>query len=313
VLPVDGEPIAGGGVQVEGGRIVAVGPAGSLDGDVERFPGAAIVPGFVNAHSHLEYAGYAGFGDGLRFGPWLELHIERKRRLDWDATVAISRLGAAECLTSGITTVADASFTGAAATAADELGLRAIVHLEVFGDGPGELDTRFEPNRERVAAAFSDRVRLGVSPHAPYSCSADLYRACLALGLPVATHVAESHAERAWMVGGTGAFEAYRALIPPSPGETGIRLLAREGLLGPAVTAAHCVVVDPDEIELLARHDVAVVHCPRSNAFLGCGIAPLAELRAAGLRIGLGTDSPASTPSFDIFDELRTAIAQARE
>jgi 5-methylthioadenosine/S-adenosylhomocysteine deaminase len=186
------------------------------------------------------------------------------------------------------------------------------VYLEVFGEGPGELVTRFEPNRERVAAAFSDRVRLGVSPHAPYSCSADLYRACLALGLPLATHVAESHAERAWMVDGSGAFEAHCALFPPSPGETGIRLLAREGLLGPAVTAAHCVVVDPDEIELLAQYDVGVVHCPRSNALLGCGIAPLAELRAAGIRIGLGTDSPASTPSFDIFDELRMAIALAR-
>jgi 5-methylthioadenosine/S-adenosylhomocysteine deaminase len=312
VLPVDGEPIPRGGVQVDGTRIAAVGPAGSLEGEVEHFPGAAIVPGFVNAHSHLEYAVYAGFGDGLPFGPWLELHIGRKQRLDWDAMVAIARLGAAECLASGITTVADASFTGAAAPAADELGLRAIVHLEVFGDGPGELASRFEPNRERVSAAFSDRVALGVSPHAPYSCSAELYRASLALGLPVATHLAETEAEREWMLDGTGPLAGYRALFPPSPGETGIRVLAREGLLGPSITAAHCAVVDPEEIELLAGSDVAVVHCPRSNALLGCGIAPIAELRAAGVRVGLGTDSPASTPSFDMFDELRTAIALAR-
>lgn len=312
VLPVDGEPIAGGGVQVDGTRIAAVGPADSLEGDVERFPGAAIVPGFVNAHSHLEYAVYAGFGDGLPFGPWLELHIGRKRRLDWDGIVAIARLGAAECLASGITTVADASFAGATAQAADELGLRAIVHLEVFGDGPGELATRFEPNRARVAAAFSERVALGVSPHAPYSCSVELYRECLALGLPVATHLAETEAERKWLLDGTGPLASYRALFPPSPGETGIRVLASEGLLGPSLTAAHCVVVDPEEIELLARTDVGVVHCPRSNALLGCGIAPVAELRAAGVRVGLGTDSPASAPSFDMFDELRMALALAR-
>jgi 5-methylthioadenosine/S-adenosylhomocysteine deaminase len=286
VLPVDGEPIADGGVQVDGARIVAVGRTGSLEGDVERFPGSAIVPGFVNAHSHLEYAVYAGFGDGLPFGPWLDLHIGRKRRLDWDATVAVARLGAAECLASGITTVADASFTGATAIAADELGLRAIVQLEVFGDGPGELATRFEPNRSRVATAFSDRVTLGVSPHAPYSCSPELYRECLALGLPVATHLAESAAEREWMLEGTGALAAYRELFPASPGETGIGLLA--------------------------ENDVAVVHCPRSNALLGCGIAPIAELRDAGVRVGLGTDSPASTPSFDAFDELRAAIGLAR-
>jgi 5-methylthioadenosine/S-adenosylhomocysteine deaminase len=312
VLPVDGEPIARGGVQVDGSRIVAVGPADSLEGEVERYPGAAIVPGFVNAHSHLEYAVYAGFGDGLPFGPWLDLHIRRKRRLDWDSTVAIARLGAAECLASGITTVADASFTGAAAQAADELGLRALVHLEVFGDGAGDLATRFEPNRERVSAVLSDRVRLGVSPHAPYSCSVELYRQCLSLGLPVATHVAETEAEREWMVGGAGPLAEHQSLFPPSPGETGVRMLASNGLLSPAVTAAHCVHVDAEEIELLARNDVGVVHCPRSNALLGCGIAPIAELRAAGVRVGLGTDSPASTPSFDMFDELRTAIALAR-
>ena len=70
--------------------------------------------------------------------------------------------------------------------------------------------------------------------------------------------------------------------------------------------------VASDEIELLAEHDVAVVHCPRSNAILGCGVAPLAELRAAGLRVGLGTDSPASAPSFDMFDEMRAAVYSAR-
>src|SRR5439155_6605938 len=94
-------------------------------------------------------------------------------------------------------------------------------------------------------------------------------------------------------------------------------LLAERALLGPSFVAAHCVWVDAEDIELLARHDVAVAHCPRSNALLGCGIAPLAELRAAGLRVGIGTDSPASAPSFDMFEELRTAIylalARARQ
>jgi 5-methylthioadenosine/S-adenosylhomocysteine deaminase len=89
-------------------------------------------------------------------------------------------------------------------------------------------------------------------------------------------------------------------------------MLAAEGLLGPTITAAHCVTVDEEEIALLAEHDVAVAHCPRSNAYLGCGIAPLADLRAAGLRVGLGTDSPASAPSFDMFDELRAAVFAAR-
>jgi cytosine/adenosine deaminase-related metal-dependent hydrolase len=100
-------------------------------------------------------------------------------------------------------------------------------------------------------------------------------------------------------------------LVPP-PGTTGIRLLAEAGLLDSNVVAAHCVEVDEEEIALLAEHDVAVAHCPRSNGILGCGVAPLTALREAGLRVCIATDSPASTPSFDMFDEMRAAIVGAR-
>jgi cytosine/adenosine deaminase-related metal-dependent hydrolase len=311
VLPIEGPAIQDGAVAIEDGRVAAVGPAAEL-GAGSRYEDAVIVPGFVNAHSHLEYAVYAGFGDGLSFGPWIVLHTERKARLDWDATLAIARLGAAQCLASGVTTVGDASFSGAAAQACVDVGLRGIVYLEVFGRGTDELASRFEVNRDRVAEALGGDVRLGISPHAPYTCSVELYAACLDLGLPVATHLAESQAEQEWLASGTGAWEPFADILPDPPGQTGIRLLAEHGLLNGQVAAAHCVLADAEEIELLAEHGVAVVHCPRSNALLGCGIAPLAELRAAGLRIGLGTDSPASAPSFDMFDELRAAVMAAR-
>jgi len=312
VVPVEGEPVGGGGVAVEDGRVVAVGPAEELEGERQRFPDAVIVPGFVNAHAHLEYAVYAGFGDGFSFPPWIALHVTRKRRLTDGDAVAIARLGAAECLRTGITTLADASFTGAAAPACAELGLRAIVHLEVFGDDPGAALERFAALRETIAGDLSDRVRLGVSPHAPYSTSAEVYEACAALGLPLATHLAESEAEGEWLLYGTGAMAKAEG-IPIEPArETGVRLLAGRRVLGPDVLAAHCVHVDDEEIALLAEHDVAVAHCPRSNAILGCGAAPVAELLAAGVRVGLGTDSPASTPSFDLFEEMRTAVYTAR-
>jgi 5-methylthioadenosine/S-adenosylhomocysteine deaminase len=89
-------------------------------------------------------------------------------------------------------------------------------------------------------------------------------------------------------------------------------MLADAGLLGPGVVASHCVHVDDEEISLLAEHRVGVAHCPRSNGYLGCGIAPLEELLAAGIAVGIATDSPASTPSFDLFEEQRTAIVTAR-
>ena len=311
VLPVDGPPIEEGAVAIEEGRIVALG-AGDELGEGERFRDAAIVPGFVNAHTHLEYAVYAGFGDGLPFEEWLLTHIERKARLVDADPVAIARLGAAECLRSGATTVADASFTGAAALACHELGLRSLVHLEVFGSDAQALAEQFERKRAQIEHVLSDRVRLGVSPHAPYTVSAELYRACLELDLPVATHLAESEAEQEWLETGEGAWERHPALLPEAPGRTAVRHLAAHGILSPRIVAAHCVKVDGEEIELLAKHDVAVAHCPRSNALLGCGIAPLAELRAAGVRVALGTDSPASTPSFDLFEEMRAAIFAAR-
>ncbi len=128
----------------------------------------------------------------------------------------------------------------------------------------------------------------------------------------MATHFAESVAEREFLVHGAGDWSAFAHMLVPPPGVTGIRMLADAGLLETRLMAAHCVHVDDDEIELLARHGVGVAHCPRSNGFLGCGVAPLAELRAAGVAVGIATDSPASTPSFDLFEELRTAIVAAR-
>jgi 5-methylthioadenosine/S-adenosylhomocysteine deaminase len=311
VVPVEGGPIADGAVAVaDDGTIAAVGPVSEL-GEGERFEGCAIVPGFVDCHTHLEYAVYAGFGDGLPFSSWIGMHVTRKGLLDLDDMRAIAVDGARECLRSGITTVGDSSFAGPAAEAAAETGLRATVYLEVFGRDPSALG-RFEELRERVEPVISDLVRLGISPHAPYTCTLELYEACAGLGLPVATHLAESVSERLYLLDGSGDWASFAELLVPPPGTTGIRLLADAGLLGPATMAAHCVDVDAEEIALLAASGAGVAHCPRSNGFLGCGVAPLEELLAAGIPVGIATDSPASTPSFDLFEELRTAIVVAR-
>jgi cytosine/adenosine deaminase-related metal-dependent hydrolase len=307
VLPVDGPPISGGHVEWADGAITDVGE-GRCD---DHRDGAVILPGLVNAHSHLEYAVYAGFGDGEPFGGWLATHILRKRALDQEAMVGIARRGAADSLAAGITTTADYSYSGVAVTAAEELGLRAVVYLEVFASDPAVAERQFAETQSRVEE--SELVRIGISPHAPYTCSVDVYRWALSLGIPVGTHLAESENEQLWLEHGTGPMAVNAAVLVPPTGKRAVATLA--DVLSPELLCAHCVEVTADEIALLAEHDVPVVHCPRSNAMLGCGIAPLADLRAAGMRVGLGTDSPASTPSIDPWEELRTAVyvSRARE
>jgi cytosine/adenosine deaminase-related metal-dependent hydrolase len=311
VIPVEGPPIAAGAVAIgEDGLIAAVGATADL-GEGERFEGCVIAPGFVNAHTHLEYAVYAGFGDGLPFVPWIGLHIRRKQALSLDDMREIALVGAWESLRSGVTTVGDCSFIGATAEAASATGLRATVYLEVFGRDTSALD-RFHEHHERIAPILSDRVHLGISPHAPYTCTLEVYEAAAALGLPLQTHFAESSAERDWLVDGAGDWTPLADLLVPPPGATGVRLLAEHGLLSAGLSAAHCVHVDEEEISLLASYGVGVAHCPRSNGWLGCGVAPVAELSAAGVEVSIATDSPASTPSLDLFEEMRTAIVAAR-
>ncbi len=304
VLPVDGPPVAAGCVRYEDGVIVEVGR-----GSGERhFEDAVILPGFVNTHSHLEYAVYAGFADGEPFAPWLATHMKRKRALDRDDMEAIAVRGAADSIASGITTTADYSFSGAAAPAAAAVGIRAIVYLEVFAVDPADAERQFAATRAGVEE--TPLVRIGVSPHAPYTCSVDVYRWCLSLGVPVGTHLAESAAEHEWLEHGTGPLASLGPVLVPATGRRSVAEL--EPVLGPDLLCAHCVDVTPEEIALLAARDVPVAHCPRSNALLGCGVAPLTDLQEAGVRVGLGTDSPASVPSFDVFEEMRSAIYLAR-
>jgi 5-methylthioadenosine/S-adenosylhomocysteine deaminase len=283
---MDGPPIADACVEVDDGRIAAVGPA-TGDED-ERFPNAVILPGLVNAHTHLEYTAMAGFGDGLPFTPWIADHIRRKDTQAVDDLLDQARAGAAACLAGGVTTVADCCYAGTVAQAAGEAGLRAIVYLEGFSIWDG-LEGRIEAALD--ALPVSELVTAGVSPHAPFTVTHDDYAMLIGLarrrGLPVATHLLESTREREHL-------NAFR------------------DVLGPDTVAIHAVLANEADIALLAELDVPVAHCPRSNALLGCGIAPLTELLDAGVRVGLGTDSPSSAIDFDMWSEMRTAIMLQR-
>jgi cytosine/adenosine deaminase-related metal-dependent hydrolase len=285
VVPVAGQPIAGGCVRVEDGRIAEV--VAGLEPD-EQFDGCVILPGLVNAHSHLEYSAMSGFGDGRPFDEWIADHIRRREGLGRDEYLAQARAGAAACLAGGVTAVADCCYAGTVADAAIEAGLRAIVYLEAFS----RHDPMGLPLEARLDALPSGPlVTAGVSPHAPYTVDLADYQRWIGLarerGLPVATHLLESHLE-----------EQPAAYF-------------RE-VLGPDTVVIHAVRATPDDIAVLAELDVPVAHCPRSNALLGCGAAPLRELLDARVRVGIGTDSPASALTLDMWDEMRAAVLLAR-
>jgi len=285
VLPVDGPPLRGGAVRIEDGAITEV--STSLTPD-ERFADAVILPGLVNAHTHLEYHSMSAMGDGLPFTPWIEQLILRKRGLGRADYLVQAAAAVHACLAGGVTTIADCSYADTVAEAAIEYGLRAIVYLEAFsdqGDPAGLMPSRLD------ALPVDALITPGISPHAPYTVTVEHYTALVELarerGIPVATHLLESERD-------TQPLE-----------ELG-------GVLGKDTVAVHLVRASAADIALLARLDAPVVHCPRSNALLGCGTAPLPEMLAAGLRVGLGTDSPASALAFDMWDEMRAAILLAR-
>lgn len=326
VLPIAAPPLRDGAVAYDDGEILAV---GARDEVLAAFPtaevddlGAMIVlPGLVNAHTHLEYATYAGFGDGLPFGPWLADHVARRPRLVPGDVEAAAALGAHLALSAGATTVGDATYSGATVAAVAAEGLRAVVHLEAFGGpdaDPAAVVAALGERLDAVAADLPACVTLAISPHSPYSVAPAVMAALVAeavqRGCRLMIHAAESTAELEAVTDGTGPIaDALSALTRiEGSGRHPIGLLDHAGALSPATTIVHGVLVGPEEIEVIARTGAALVHCPRSNALLGCGVAPVRAYLDAGVPVALGTDSPASALDFDLWAEMRAALLVAR-
>jgi 5-methylthioadenosine/S-adenosylhomocysteine deaminase len=328
VLPVTAPVQPDGGVAVgPDGRILAVGPAPRLaadlpDAEVVDLGRSIVMPGFVNCHSHLEYTSFRGILDDAEFGDWIISLVDVKASLTPEEYLISARLGALEAVSSGITTIADTSYGATTLAAAGAAGLRGRVYLEVFGVDDSRFDDtmadvllRLDGARRAAPATFD----VGLAPHAPYTVSSRLYQAVSALarerGLKVMSHVAESRDELTYIRSGSGKFAHdyrekmgwERMLVQPY-GVTPIKYLQQWNVLHDDFLAVHCVNVTRDDIHILRDKRVAVAHCPKSNAKLGCGVAPLADLLHEGVRVGLGTDSPASSNIMDMFDEMRTML-----
>ena len=323
VLPIATAPIRHGAVLVDAGRIAYVGAASAVTyepGSVRTVPlgNAALLPGLVNAHSHLELTALRGFLEGLDFRDWLRTLTLIRRELMTDAVLLdASRAGIREALRNGITCLADTTDSAAPLAAMREYGVRGIGYVEVFGPDPRQCAEAIGQLRARVHAARAhdtSRVRVGVSPHAPYTVSSALFRETAefarADALPLAVHIAESPAEQLFVRDGTGPFAdrlRARGIDVAPQARSPIALLDEAGVLAARPLLIHVIQADDQDFARIADAGASIVHCPISNAKLGHGIAPLDRMLAHGIATGLGTDSVASNDRMDLLGEARQA------
>jgi len=324
VVPVSAPPFEHGTVAVADGRIAYVGPrATAPQGDDADLGDALLMPGLVNVHTHLELTVMRGFLEDLDFAQWIARLNEVKRAvLDREAMLDSARLGLVEGIWNGITTYADTCDSGVAFDAMIEAGVRGIMYQEVFGPDPAACATSLAALEDKVKALREREtalVRAGVSPHAPYTVSDPLYESVAAYAarerLPVAVHIAESEAERQLVERGEGVFAEglrRRGIATAKRARSSIELLEQTGVLKTRPLLIHCVRLDKADIGTIARSRSPVAHCPVSNAKLGHGTSPLLELLDAGVTVGIGTDSVASSNRMDLLGEGRAAILAQR-
>ena len=324
VLPISRPAILGGTVAEHDGRIAFVGErSGAPDGADVDLGDVALLPGLVNAHTHLELTVMRGFLEDLDFRSWIfRLTRARREALAPAALLDSARFGIAEGLLAGITTYADTNDSGAPFRAMLEMGVRGISYQEVFGPDPAQCADSLAGLRAKVDALRGQAtalVRAGVSPHAPYSVCDALFEGTAAFaiqeGLPVAVHIAESAEESSLVqhaLGGWADSHRSRGIEVVPRADSPIRLLERVGVLDARPLLIHCVRVDSGDVAAIARHDCAIAHCPASNAKLGHGIAPLTEFLRAGIRVGIGSDSVASNNRMDLLDEARLGVLMQR-
>ncbi|MBO0720017.1 MAG: amidohydrolase family protein [Blastocatellia bacterium] len=328
VLPITSPAIEHGAVAIDSNRIAAVGSFTEVRGEypeakVTELGEAALLPGLVNVHSHLELTVFRGRLEEPHFQRWISGLVRLKsERLVADDLLASARLGCIEAIRAGVTTLADTSDASAPLAALSESGQRGVIFQECFGPMPEQaesslagLQVKLEDYTDKLARAVGDagsRLKVGISPHAPYSVSERLYRLATRFALEheleMAIHTAESAAETSLLRDGGGAFGESlrrRGIMFGGNDRSTIEYFARLGVLEAAPLLIHCVQVSDEDLVTMAQHGARVAHCPKSNAKFGHGIAPLLELRRAGVRLGLGTDSVASNNTCDLLEEAR--------
>ena len=331
VLPISSEPIPSGAIVVQNQNIIAVGgkanlQAGFPDSAVIDLGPAAIIPGLVNTHSHLELTAMRGFleFEESDFFAWLKkLTFARREQMNVDDLYVSAAWGLCEAARAGITCVADASDAGLQSVRAlRDSGLRGIVYQESFGPDPRLVDENFAKLTTKVGelrAWETELARIGVSPHAPYTVCAPQLEMIAEFAshesLPLMMHVGESKFEELLLREGRGPFAegyALRGIEWSAPKMSAIQYLAERGILRTRPLLTHCINVDAVDIQTIKESGAGIAHCPKSNSKLGHGRAPFAKFLETGIYVGIGSDSVASNNICDLLEEARFAVLSAR-
>jgi len=304
-----------GSVAVRGDAIVAVGQRSEVESryrsaQVVDARGRLVLPGFINGHTHVPMTLFRGLHDDVSLNDWLYKYIfpAEAKNVNEDFVRWGTRLAAAEQIHSGVTTFADMYyFEDAVAEETKAAGMRGVLG-ETFIDFPAP-DNKSEADVLAYTERFLKRwqgdalIHAAAAPHSIYTCSKKTLQDVAALArkyhAPILIHVAEMKKE----------WEDSEKANGMSP----VQYLEKIGVLGPDVVAAHCIFVDAADRELLAERRVGCVHNPSSNMMLASGVAPVAEMRAAGVAVGLGTDGPAgSNNDLDLMEEIDLAAKLAK-
>jgi cytosine/adenosine deaminase-related metal-dependent hydrolase len=322
VAPIDRPVITDGAVAFENGLILGADTWPALRRDlgdlaVQDLGDAVILPGLVNAHTHLEL-GECQCGDAPRgrFVDWLKWMIERGRSMTAEDAQRGAQVGIEQCLRFGVTCVGDiTSWPGATRPILGASPLRGVSFGEVRGMGSrrGQIEELLNAAMDR--GAETDRVRAGISPHSPYSLEAEGYRKCLAAarerGMLVATHLAESADEARFLADHAGELrELWDWLGAWDEGVTRfeggpVRCAKSLGLLDYPTLLAHVNYCDDREIDLLAEGQASVVYCPRTHEYFGHPPHRWRQMLERGVNVVVGTDSCASSPDLNLVDDLR--------
>jgi len=320
VVPVDGPVIENGAVVIRDGRIAAVGRANDLTASPAIDYGDAVVcPGFVNAHTHLELTLLAGAAPpSPDFVDWLKrlTRLLMEQPATEENVAAAVRAGIVQLLAAGVTTIGD--ITRRPAWSRGPLAaspVRAVSFGEVIATG--RLRTQLH---ERLQAAASTQhentgLRIGISPHAPYTVEPDGLRTCAAramrMGAPLCIHLAETADEEAFTRKGQGRFVEFLQELGiwdddvPAAHCSPVELCRSAGILGPKTLIAHGNYVSDADVGIIAESGASVAYCPRTHHAFGHAPHRFREMLKAGINVCIGTDSLASNPSLSILDELR--------